>query len=383
MPETPQPRLLPSLGLLALIIVVLVTAIYKQNSSSSVSEKKNWKEGWLELSSFQYPRRALAATATKTHLYVLGGVDAQSRYVRPVEYAPILADGRLGQWRQTQPLREGRFYLAAVNHGGYLYALGGGGGELGDNNVPLASVERAEINPDGSLQAWQHHSYLNTPRRGLKASVVDDRLYAIGGYNGTFLKSIEHLDLGASLGNSPSNAQWQLNPEQARVDRYIHAAATLGKRLFLLGGHVDKGGPMSYGDVESAAVGANGWLSPWQVAETRLLNARFIASAFALDNHLYIVGGHDGVRRLATVEMAKATASGKVGPWSPLKNLNHKRSATAIAIAGAFAETVYVAGGMDDSGVLNSVEMAQAGPGGKLGYIQHSPNGPIPLNISP
>ena len=357
----PQPaRTLPIFGLLLLVTTLLSIAFLKQEAKPPAG----WQAGWLEVSSFQYPRRALAATATKDYLYVVGGVDAQGHYVRPVEYAPILANGRLGKWQETSSLGTGRFYLAAVNHLGYLYALGGGGGELGDDNVPLASVERAKINPDGSLQPWQHHSYLTTPRRGLKASVVNDRLYAVGGYSGRFLKSIEHLNL-----KHPANlAQWQLDPEQAKVDRYIHAAATLNDRLYLLGGHVEKGGPMSYGDVESAAIKADGNLEPWQIAETRLLNARFIASAFALENRLYLLGGHDGSRRLATVEMASVSHAGKVRAWSPLQNLNHKRSATAVALSGS---TVFVAGGMDDNGVLRSVEMAQAGPHGALGHVQN------------
>lgn len=374
MSESPQSRTLPIVGLVALAAILFIIGLSKQDSTFP----EGWHEGWLELTPFQYPRRALAATAANGYLYVIGGVDGQGRYVRPVEYAPILIDGQLGKWQTTSHLREGRFYLATVAHHGYLYALGGGGGELGDNNVPLASVERAKINPDGSLQPWQQHSYLSTPRRGLKASVVDNRLYAIGGYNGQFLKSIEHLELG----NSADTRQWQLEPEQAKVDRYIHAAATMGKRLFLLGGHVEKDGPMSYGDVESATIGADGWLEPWQIAETRLLTARFIASAFAVGNHLYLLGGHDGIRRLASVEMTNVSTDGRLRPWSPLRSLNHKRSATAVALAGT---TVYVAGGMDDRGVLQSVEMAQSGPNGKLGHIQNT--APLqsapPLNASP
>lgn len=345
------------MALLLLVVAILLIGLHKQRSGLP----SNWVTGWLELPSFHYPRRALAATVANGYLYVVGGVDSQGQYVRPVEYARILADGRLGDWKETSPLLKGRFYLAAVSHEGYLYALGGGGGELGDDNTPLASVERAKINLDGSLQNWQHHSYLTTPRRGLKASVVNNRLYAIGGYNGQFLKSIEHLDLGEST----LTDAWQLDPEQAKVDRYIHAAATMGNRLFLLGGHVEKGGPMSYGDVESTLIRADGGLEPWHIAETHLLNPRFIASAFALGKHLYLVGGHDGIRRLASVEMTRVNSIGRLDTWSKLEPLNHKRSATAVAISG---ETVYIAGGMDDQGVLSSVEMAQPGPSGRLGH---------------
>jgi N-acetylneuraminic acid mutarotase len=179
--------------------------------------------GWQKLNSFTHPRQALAAVAANGYLYVVGGVDGNNRYVHPVEYAQILDDGKLGPWRQTSVLQQGRLYLAAASHGDYLYALGGGDGQLGDDNLPLASVERAKINTDGSSQAWQHHSYLNTPRRGLEATVINNRLYAVGGYNGQFLKSSEFIGLAG--GRAP--AHWQMVSEQAQVDRYIHATATL------------------------------------------------------------------------------------------------------------------------------------------------------------
>jgi len=355
---TPQ-RTLPVLGLLSIFGLILLIGLNKQGDNPP----QDRVEGWQELSPFTHPRRALAATVAKGYLYVLGGVDAQNRYVRPVEYARILPDGQLGPWKKTSTLLEGRFYLAAASYGGYLYALGGGGGELGDDNMPLASVERAKINADGSLQDWQHHSYLNTPRRGLTAAIINKRLYAIGGYNGQFLKSTEFIALDADQ----QPAQWQLATQLAQVDRYIHASTTQGNRIYLLGGHVQKGGPMSYGDVESTTVNTtSGQLAPWKIASTHLLTARFIASAFAFDNYLYIIGGHDGIRRLASVEMAQTDANGKVAAWTQLPDLNHQRSATAVAISGRY---VYVVGGMDNRGMLRSVEMAEIGPYGKLGHI--------------
>jgi Kelch motif len=124
---------------------------------------------------------------------------------------------------------------------------------------------------------------------------------------------------------------------------------------------------MSYGDVESTQVTASGQLAPWQIAPSNLLTARFIASAFAFGNYLYIVGGHDGVRRLNSVKMAHINANGEVSHWSAQTELNHKRSATAAAING---QTVYLAGGIDDRGVLQSVEMVQFGPHGQLGHIR-------------
>ncbi|NOX75759.1 MAG: hypothetical protein GXP17_03920 [Gammaproteobacteria bacterium] len=339
---------------LAAITLILASIVISKHSAD-----QNWVHGWREVAGFQIPRRALAATSDGHYLYVVGGVGSDGRYVLPVEYAPIHADGSLGPWRQTSELREGRFYLAAVTHQGYVYALGGGGGPLGDDNVPLASVEHAAILADGSLGPWQHHSYLSTPRRGLKAALAGDQLYAIGGYSGQFLKSIERITLGAD------NPQWRQEPQQAQMDRYIHAAARHGQHLFLLGGHVKKAGSMSYGDVESALIGDNGALGPWSVAPSRLRQPRFIASAFALDDYLYLVGGHDGVNRLNSVEMAHVGSDGALGRWETLAPLRHQRSATAAAVVG---NRVYMCGGIDNRGVLRSVEMAEPGHRGRLGH---------------
>ena len=108
MSEFKQSRTLPALGLLILVALLLIVGLGKQDPGVPL----DWQEGWLEVASFQHPRRALAATAANGYLYVIGGVDALGQYVRPVEYAPILTDGRLGEWQETKPvtmeLKEGR-----------------------------------------------------------------------------------------------------------------------------------------------------------------------------------------------------------------------------------------------------------------------------------
>lgn len=315
--------------------------------------------GWEEVAPFQHPRRALAAVAHNGFIYVVGGLDEAERYVREVEYAPILPDGRLGAWRVTSPLQEGRFYLGVVAANDHLYAIGGANGELGADNVPSATVERARILADGSLGPWERDAYLTTPRRGLKTLSDGKHIYALGGYNGKFLKSVERA---AVLPDGRLGA-WQLEAHEARVDRYIHAAARRGENIYLLGGHVEGEG-MSYGDVEATQVRGNGALHEWRIQPTRLLTPRFIAEAFTLRDHIYILGGHDGARRLDTVEYAALDGEGNVGPWRHTARLRHTHSATAVATHG---DCVYVFGGMGESGVQNKVEMACRRMNGTLG----------------
>jgi len=349
----------PSILLLALIITGLSIMLWKSGPSR---RQANWVSQWREVSHFSIPRRALTAVASPTHLYVIGGVDNQGNYVKDVEFASIEKDGGLGPWKTTSSINQGRFYLASAIVGEYVFILGGGSGPTGDENAPIASVERAHINPDGSLGNWEIVSHTQLPRRGLKTAVVGNHIYAIGGYSGVFLRSTEYatVELDGTL------SEWTLDPHEANLDRYIHSVASVKNRIYLLGGHVQNSSQISYGDVESTKITPSGELSSWEIERSKLLQARFIASAFALDHWLYMLGGHNGGTRLKTVEFAQVFNNGHVGNWSMTSSLNTPRSAAATAVSGKF---VYVLGGMGDMSALNSVEMATAASSGELGYL--------------
>lgn len=339
-----------------LIGLGLILLARHEHDTSSV-----WVSAWQPQPAFQIPRRALAAAASATHVYIIGGMGNDNRYVSQVEYAPILPDGRLGHWQFTTPMGEPRFYLASVIFNNYLYAIGGANGQRGQDNIPSATVERAAINTDGSLGPWQRVSYLTTPRRGLQAAVYRNHIYAIGGYDGVFLKSVE----SATVAQDGSLSEWRLDPEESTVDRYIHSAASLGNKLYLLGGHEQNPEAISYGDVEMTRIKKDGSLLPWEIQETVLKTPRFIAAAFAMKRFIYMLGGHDGRNRLRSVEVAPLDDQGRVGPWSFTTPLHEERSATALAVHG---NKVYVFGGMGAGGALNSVEMATQRDDGRLGY---------------
>lgn len=342
-------------------LALLVSALIWLASGSSTQPGNNqWQSGWQTLNSFNYARRAPAAVAYGNHLYIVGGIDGDDRYVHTVEYAQIQGDGRLGPWQVGSDLNEGRFYNAVVAANGWLYTLGGGSGELGNENYPLDSVERARINSDGSLGPWQLMSQMNTPRRGLKAVRHHNTLYAIGGYDGQFLKTIER----ATLNEDGSLSAWQAEQHESIIDRYIHSAASHEETLYLLGGHMRDPAKASYGDVESSRIQPDQTLSAWQIEAHALLTPRLVAEAFTLNNHLYIAGGHTGNERLTSVEVARIKANGELEPWRYTTPLPAPRSAYAVA---THQNHVYLLGGGGDEQPLNSVQMATANHRGNLG----------------
>ena len=342
------------------IILILLSIPFLLNIRLQKSGN-GWTYGWLQTSPFQHVHRALAATLSGNHIYVIGGIDSHGEYVASVEYSTINKDGSLNPWRKTSSLIKARFYHAAVSINGYIYVLGGARGPLGSDNTPIASVEHAKILADGSLGKWQPDNYLTTPRRGTKAVVYANHIYAIGGYNGKFLRTIEH----AEARPDGSLSDWVVDTHKSNIERYIHSAALFRDDLYLLGGHVHDDNKVSYGDVEMSHITTDGTLSPWNIEKTILQKPRFIASSFAINSYIYILGGHDGANRLHSVEFAPLSADGHVGQWTRTADLPSARDGAAVVV---YRNNVYALGGIDDNKILNTVDMTHQAADGQLGY---------------
>ncbi len=351
-------------GPLLLISALIFIVIWLSSGSSNQASQTNWSAGWLAEPSFNYPRRAPAAVTHNGYIYIVGGIDGNERYVHTVEYAPIKTDGRLGQWRTTSSLNEGRFYNATVAANGYLYALGGGNGAPGSNNYPIASVERATIKADGSLGPWQQINAMLSPRRGLKTVLYNDTIYAIGGYDGRFLKSIEQ----SRIQTDGNLSTWQMEQHRSVIDRYIHSAALFDQTIYLLGGHMRNTNQASYSDVETSQITAAGRLTPWQQETHGLQTPRLVAESFTLGRFLYIAGGHTGTQRLNSVEVSNINNDGTLSPWRYTTLLPQARSAYAVATWGG--KHVYLLGGGGDGTPLNNVIMASVNHAGDLGVFK-------------
>jgi hypothetical protein len=221
----------------------------------------------------------------------------------------------------------------------------------------LNSVERARIQADGSLAPWTPVSPLMTPRRGPAGLVSRGHVYAVGGYNGTFLRSLERARLlpDGDLGT------WEMIGPQLSTDRYIHGAVLDRDRLYVIGGHVqDQGG--GKGSTEWTRIGGDGGLEPWRTASS-LRFPRFLAAVATAGNRLFILGGYDG-DYMSSVEEAEIRPDGTLGPWfSTTALLNPKEGAAAISVEG----TLYLFGGSRRGVYLRDGEMARVNERGELG----------------
>jgi N-acetylneuraminic acid mutarotase len=206
---------------------------------------------------------------------------------------------------------------------------------------------------------------MRTPRRSATSTIVNGYLYGIGGYNGTFLKTLER----APIRDDGSLGTWEDVPQPMENAHYIHGGATLNNRIYVFGGHV-QGVGLGDKSTEWTTVADDGKLSEWQPG-TELHQARFLAGATASENFLFVVGGYDG-GYLASVEEARIHPDGRLGDWVQAIPLPGPREGAAVAVHG---DTLYAIGGSRDGHYLSTVEYAHIGQDGTLGHWETQPAG--------
>jgi tetratricopeptide (TPR) repeat protein len=360
-------------GRSGLAISFLSILILSGPACSRLSSEKVWIERWSETTPLHLNRAGLGAVAVENRIYAIAGGEYLKDGLRifdTVEYAEVLDNGQLGSWQYTSSLTTPRIYISTAVHNDTIYVMGGEGditfySGAPDHNAPtlLNSVERAKILPDGSLGEWiLEKEKMRYARRGGELFVYEGWLYAVGGYNGAFLKNIER----AKIFPDGSLGKWVEEKNLTGSVRYIAGYAQHQNRLYLLGGHLHSA-EMAVQTAEAAEVISDSTVSPWTDLSA-MTTRRFLNSAVRMDRTIYVLGGQNTVALSAT-ERAEILPDGSLSGWMVDTPLNIPRRAAGAVGVG---DTLYVIGGMNGpigrASPVNAVEFAYRRPGVGLGH---------------
>lgn len=219
-------------------------------------------------------------------VYVLGGYTGSTQ--NTVWMFPIRADGSIGRARRVGSLNTGRYYGAAFAAKGYLYASGGYNNNLGNY---VDTIERAAINPDGTLGPFVNVATLKAKRYEHQAVVNGDFVYIMGGYFGGEVSSIERWKIEAN-GSLTHIGNQSLNISGTPItNRLFGAFAVGGKYLVTLGGYLNS----TYSrKVVWLPINADGSLANGRYDAIELKYGCY-AGNYALENNIvYQASGHDG-----------------------------------------------------------------------------------------
>jgi N-acetylneuraminic acid mutarotase len=217
--------------------------------------------------------------------------------------------------------------VAAARVGGSIYVAGGfvpGGGST-------AAVERYDIR----RRRWSRVRPMPLALNHTTAVAYRGRLYVHGGYRGDGLS----VPTGALLRYDPGTGRWRRLPA-ARTPRAAHAAAVVGRRLFVAGGSGESGSLRSLEVYDFAR-------RRWSRAPSFPGPARNHTTGVASGGRFYVLAGRDSVN---------LTAAERYNPrrrrWERLPPLRTPRG--GIASARLRDGRIVVFGGEDFGGSGNS-----------------------------
>ncbi len=219
--------------------------------------------------------------AARGRLYILGGYSGTGSRDE-VWSADISSTGALGKWEAEQSLPDRMYFHAAALIAGRIYVSGGyksGSGVLG-------SSYSSAIGDDGTLGAWATLGPMPAPRYAHSMTFLPGRLIIAGGNDGASARS-EVWSCPFTPGGQPNGACAAYTPLPS--PRYGHMAVAVGDRIYLIGGNNGSAAQAQVFITSVPAAGSN----PWEAAGS-LPQPRQFAGAVAVASKLWVFGGSGG-----------------------------------------------------------------------------------------
>ena len=178
----PTPRFTPAVG----VVDGIIYAIGGGYGVRSVAEAYDPStDTWTKKANMPTPRQQLPpiAPVVDGKIYVIGG---GAKNVGPAYSAVEVYDPVTDKWEKKTDMPTPRWGVTTTVVNGKIYAIGG----FADGGIALPTVEVYDPQTD----TWTQETDMPTPRARMSASVVNGQIYVIGGiWNGT---TVEAYDTG-------------------------------------------------------------------------------------------------------------------------------------------------------------------------------------------
>ena len=123
---------------------------------------------WQPIDSLPTSRAGLSVAVTDRSVVLVGGKLADRSNTNETLVAALRPDGSVAPWTAAPPMPGPRFHHSAVFHGGFVYVTGGL-----EAAVSVATVFRARVRPDGTLDAWTRDLRLGPIATGLVSAAAE------------------------------------------------------------------------------------------------------------------------------------------------------------------------------------------------------------------
>lgn len=223
------------------------------------------------------------------------------------------------------------------------------GGKLkGPENRKIAASDNVLLN-DGN-QAWQKKARMLTPRHSFSSSVINERIFLVGGANFDD-EPIPFIDA-----YDPDSDQWQRVDTLLPTPRYGLSSVSYRGKVYTFGGitHDSSGQKKVSSLLEIYEPNKNEWFRK----KAEMPTPRYGLAVVEHKGKFYAIGG---ISSLGAEAEGKQNVTGKLEVYDPIKDVWHTKAEMLTPRAWISAlvmdERIYVFGGVSkDQSLLQSVE---------------------------
>ncbi len=211
-----------------------------------------------------------------------------ARYEEDVWSVPVEDFGvPKGSWREEPSLKGFGGYAGAAVVNDSIYAPGGW------NGPETLEILDATDPSDG----WVSGPSMNEPRRRSAAIAVGTDIYVIGGDSSP--KTMERLD------TTDLSRGWEMMPGEMTTSRRSPCVFLVGDHIYVAGDRRDRSTGSYTVERFDTAQPEQGW----ERLDAKLSANRGYAAAMAADGHIYVVGGFKNSRRVERLDTTEPTSS--------------------------------------------------------------------------
>ena len=265
--------------------------------------------------------RFVPRKSTISTLYAVGGKESSESITRSVESYNFKED----KWSEVTGMIVRRQQLGVGVLDGKVYAVGGS-----DGSLRLSSVECF----DTTTNFWSFVAPMSTCRSGVGVGVLGGAMYAAGGYDGrACLNTVERFDLDKNLWTSVA---------QMSTRRSFPGVAVFEGKLYIFGGN---DGTSFLNVVECYDPHINRWCTL-----TSLNKPRAGIGVTVLGQQIFVAGGNDGTSRLDSFDFLDV----RTGKWQSAAHMMSSRDGVCLCTLG---NNLVAVGGINGPSYLKSSEI--------------------------
>ncbi len=265
-----------------------------------------------------------ASAVIGNKIYITGGCNYENDgYYKTVD----VYDVQSGQWSVAKDLNTERTGHGTVELNGRIYAAGG------YNGTYLDSIEVYNQETD----SWTKLTgKMSSPRADFGMVAFNGKIYAIGGVNETgYLDTVEEYD--------PDSDEWKYVASMPSKRSGLCTAVTNGK-IYIFGGRTEDGDYLSEMDIYDQIA------DKWTTGPSMLTPRSSAAAATTASNgKIYVIGGWNS-QNLGVIEEFNPANNA----WGFKENIQIPRHGHCVA---AVNEKIYIISGVGDSGYIDTIEV--------------------------